>query len=280
LYIDCTGFLKLLSKNVNIVDLKGRLFCDTALAAPIPYADKDNECHPYVISERVEHGWLWKIPVQTRIGSGLVFNKFITSIEDAKRFFVNYWNNRIDVNNLKLLNWTPQYSNTPWNGNIVSIGLSAGFIEPLESTGIALIIAGIEKLELILHNGYYTDADVEFYNLIMTQDFEDAVDFVNMHYDQPADSAFWKWVKENYIESEKCNFFKNKIQKSNGILPHSPTRHFFSANNWVCWLIQLGNTVNSNVNKNDANELLKLFYKNEKNKKSYLCLNKLCLWRQ
>jgi len=100
LYVDCTGFKAILNHEPDRVNLDGRLFCDTAIAGHVPYQDIDKELHPYVISEQVEHGWVWNIPVQSRIGSGLVFNRTQTSIEEAKDFFVNYWDNRISKDNL------------------------------------------------------------------------------------------------------------------------------------------------------------------------------------
>jgi len=84
LFVDCTGWKSLLKKqDRNYLD--GRLFCDTAIASRIPYLNRKEEMKPYVISESVDHGWIWKIPVRTRIGSGLVFNRSITEIDEAKQ---------------------------------------------------------------------------------------------------------------------------------------------------------------------------------------------------
>ena len=74
LFLDCTGFKSILKNKRERVDLSDRLFCDTAIAAHVPYIDRKDELHPYVISHAVDHGWVWNIPLQTRIGTGLVFN--------------------------------------------------------------------------------------------------------------------------------------------------------------------------------------------------------------
>ena len=90
--------------------------------------------------------------MQSRIGSGIVFNRDITSPEDAKQEFYDHWGQEVD---LKLIDWTPYYDNNMWDKNVVSIGLSAGFIEPLESTGLALIIEGIGALTRLIGSEYY-----------------------------------------------------------------------------------------------------------------------------
>jgi tryptophan halogenase len=106
LFIDCTGWKSLL-KDSDRNYLNGRLFCNTPLCSRIPYTNRKEELTPYTITESVHHGWIWKTPVRTRIGSGLVFNRDITTIEEAKEYFVNYWNNRISKEDLKVLELDP-----------------------------------------------------------------------------------------------------------------------------------------------------------------------------
>ena len=241
LYIDCTGFKALLQHAPQRVNLEGRLFCDTAIAGHVPYEDIDKELHPYVISEQVEHGWVWNIPVQSRIGSGLVFSRKMLDPEDAKDFFVNYWNGRVKKENLKVIDWTPFYNENIWHENVCSIGLSAGFIEPLESTGIALIIAGIEQLAFAIEPRGYTETHRQAYNLIMKGYFEDAIDFVSMHYENvERDEPFWKWVKETWIKSDRQTHLEEQMSRSDTIQPISGFGYMFCASNWVCWLAQLG----------------------------------------
>jgi tryptophan halogenase len=244
LFIDCTGFKHLLNESPERVSLEGRLFCDTAIAGHIPYADKEKEMNPYVISEAVDHGWIWNIPVQSRIGSGLVFNRTQTDVEEAKDYFVEYWDNRISKDNLKVIDWTPYYNKNAWHGNVVSIGLSGGFIEPLESTGVALIITGLEQLECRIGADYYSDHDVVLFNQIMSGFFEDSVDFVNMHYELVnKETKFWQWVRSSFTKSGRQQYFESALAKSNQFLPCKGQGYIFSGTNWFCWLIQLGHRV-------------------------------------
>ena len=264
LYVDCTGFKGLLNNKPDRVDLEGRLFCDTALATHVPYIDREEELHPFVISEQVEHGWVWNIPVQSRIGSGLVFSRKMTDIEEAKEFFVNYWDNRITKDQLKVIDWTPYYNKNIWHDNIVSIGLSAGFIEPLESTGVALIIAGIEQLVFALESRYYIDATVDYYNRLMANYFEDSIDFINMHYsvaDRP--EKFWQWVKETIVVSERQKFYERQMLRTDELLPVKGMGYMFCATNWIIWLIQLGFPLNASCQdmpKEQALEMIRNYY--------------------
>lgn len=241
LYVDCTGFKAILNHDPDRVTLEGRLFCDTAIATRVPYKDIQSELKPYVISEQVEHGWVWNIPIQTRIGSGLVFNRTQTSIEDAKQFLIDYWDNRIGPDDLKVIDWTPYYNKNAWHENVCAIGLSAGFIEPLESTGVALIIAGIEQLAFAIEPRGYTEIHKDYYNLVMSGYFEDAIDFVSMHYENvERDEPFWKWVKETWIKSDRQAHFEEQILRTDCKLPISGFGYMFCASNWVCWFMQLG----------------------------------------
>lgn len=267
LYIDCTGFKHLLSDSPEKVDVTGRLFCDTAVAAHVPYEDIRKEMIPYVKSEAVDHGWIWNIPVQTRIGSGLVFNRSITKIEEAKEYFCNYWDNRITPDQCKVLDWTPNYHKNIWHGNVVQIGLSAGFIEPLESTGVALIISGAEQLAFMLEPRYYTKSKQDYYNNLMQEYFEDAINFVSMHYSKPnKDTPFWNYVKDNFVKSPMIQFYEDQMKRSDVLLPKHGSGHFFGGSNWLLWMIQMGyecGEANTGLSNEQAEELMLSFYRDD-----------------
>jgi len=268
LYVDCTGFNAILNHKPNKVTLEGRLFCDTAIAAHVPYNNIKEEFRPYVRSEQVEHGWVWDIPVQSRIGSGLVFNRSITDIEEAKEYFIKYWDNRITKDDLKVIDWTPFYNTNMWHENVVSIGLSGGFIEPLESTGIAMIIVGVEQLAFAIAARFYTQASIDYYNNLMANYYEDAVDFVSMHYALPTkESKFWNWVKETFIKSERQEFYESQMLKTTGDLPITGSGYMFCGSNWICWLIQMGYKINPSNDGVTDQASLDVLLRNKKNEK-------------
>lgn len=271
LYIDCTGFISLL-KEQKFVDITGRLFCDTAIACRIDFEDKTTEMLPYVISEAVEHGWIWKIPTRSRIGSGLVFNRNITPIEEAKQYLADHWNGRVKVEDMKVIDWTPRYCSNMWQGNIVSVGLSAGFIEPLESTGLFLIQMGIKLLAEKIKLSFYDTANINLYNSQMTKYFEDGIDFVGMHYaNTERTEPFWQYVKETFKESVLQQHYRMIMLDPNvtfvdACKPNLTNNTIFNPINWFIWLAQLGYPVNKSafhLHPDRIKFLIKVFERNE-----------------
>lgn len=272
LFIDCTGFLQLLRKPKTRINLEGRLFVNTAVVCQVPYQNRPEEFRPYAICDAVDHGWIWRIGVSSRIGSGMVFNRNITSIDEAKEYFVKYWNNRIKVENVRAINWDPFYIEDQWSGNVVNIGLSAGFIEPLESTGIGLITAGITQLSNTISDRHYAHIERENFNIQMKSVFEDAVDFVSAHYaNNNRNSKFWNYVAETFVPSDKMLHQLEELADPNIEVPYNGKVHyFFNGCNWTLLLQQLGYPVaerNLELSKDGAAELLvKHYINNEKNR--------------
>jgi tryptophan halogenase len=261
LYIDCTGWKGLLKTGKKKIDLSDRLFCNTAVAGHVPYLNRKEELKPYVISEAVDHGWIWNIPVADRIGSGLVFNRDQTSIEEAKAFFVSYWDNRIKIENLKVLDWSPYYLEDMWSGNVIKIGLSAGFIEPLESTGVGLITYAAGQLNNALQSQWVSKDNVDYFNLQMKIVFEDCVDFVSMHYHKnERNTKFWKWVESRIKPSQKMQHYLNLLDDPTMSVPHGGQYNgVFVGINWTNWLIEMGYNIaprDTNLPKELARELV------------------------
>ena len=291
LYIDCTGWKRLLGPEPDTVDCSGRLFCDTAIAGPAQYADKDSETRPYTTCSAVEHGWIWKTPNQSRIGSGLVFNRSITDIDEAKDFFADYWDGRVDRDSLRVLNWTPYYHKNAWVDNVCCNGLSSGFIEPLESTGIALICSGVIEIVEAVQGHFYNDIDIELYNMKMVHFFEDCIDFVSMHYshNQRDTGKFWKYVQDTFKMSEAQKFYEHETLNNPTTVPVGGD-FMFQGENWAMFIFQLLDhdliepKILDGLDKETARCIVKDFYTNEveKHKDSILhtrwiekCLNKI-----
>jgi hypothetical protein len=274
IFIDCTGFKRIISPKLEPHNLRDRLFCDTAVAGHVPYNDIDSERKPYVTCEAVEHGWIWNIPVRNRIGSGLVFNRSVTDPEEAKDYFVNHWDNRLERDSLKLIDWTPYYHEHMWKGNVASIGLSAGFIEPLESTGVALICAGIWELAKPIRTGFFSDVDLSIFNSQMKVFFEDCIDFVNMHYwNTQRSGRFWDWIKETYKITDRLESYVKDLKLDPHTLPKQGQGRIFSGENWSTWLCQLGFEVcrkDDGLSDKQSEAIITDFYKNETEKRKSL----------
>lgn len=263
LFIDCTGFKSILRTNKKRVELMGRVFCDTAVCGQISYEDIDKEMRPYTKAHAVDHGWLWTIPTQSRMGSGIIFNKSVTDPEEAKDFFVNYWGGRISKDKLRVIDWTPYYLEDPWRGNVVNIGMSAGFIEPLESTGLAIVQYQAYSLMNIIKSGIWHEDNITIYNKEFKLRFEDCVDFVSSHYSvTERDEKFWTYVKQTYKPTKGILTHIKLLEDGPRHSSQAQLTHVFSGTNWTTWLAQLGYKIGADplIDKEYAIFLLDKFH--------------------
>lgn len=193
LFIDCSGFRGLLIEEAlktGYEDWTHLLPCDRALAVPCESAAT---LLPYTRSTAHTAGWQWRIPLQNRIGNGHVYcSQFISDDEATSTLLAN-----LDGKPLadpRLIKFTTGMRKKVWNKNVVAIGLSAGFLEPLESTSIHLIQTAIARLISFFPNNQFNPVDVEEFNRQSRFEVERIRDFVILHYklNQREDSQFWK----------------------------------------------------------------------------------------
>lgn len=193
LFIDCSGFRGLLIEQVlktGYEDWSHWLPCDRAVAVPCaPVAPLT----PYTRATARTAGWQWRIPLQQRIGNGHVFSsRFLSEDEATAQLLAN-----LDGEPLaepRPLRFKTGMRSKSWNRNVVSIGLSSGFLEPLESTSIHLIQVAISKLVGFFPDCGFATADVDEYNRQMRFEFESVRDFIILHYHltEREDTPFWQ----------------------------------------------------------------------------------------
>jgi len=197
LYVDCTGFRAALigqALGARSKPLGDVLFVDRALAMQVPYAAADSAIASYTVSTAHEAGWTWDIGLQRRRGIGHVYSSRHTSdsrAEDILRAYVGPAARDLVPRALQL---EIGYRETQWIGNCVAVGLSAGFLEPLESSGIGLIETAAYLIGFLLPaDGNLAPAARQF-NEMMKARFERIVDFLKLHYalTRRTDSAFWR----------------------------------------------------------------------------------------
>lgn len=197
LYIDCTGFARAVHGHVaspEIVPYEADV--NRAVVAQLPYVDVEKEFTPYTKAHAHEHGWTWSIPLQSRMGSGYVYHGDFCSPEQAEKNFREYWGvQRMRDIEVRHIPFDSVALRNPWMENVVAIGLSAGFVEPLEATGLSWTIASAELLCQYLRPRYY-DQDVSAkFNANMLGYVYDVQDFLDAHYRLSArrDSEFWRY---------------------------------------------------------------------------------------
>jgi len=206
-FIDCTGFKRLLSNAIEGSDWhdnSGMLFVNSAVASQINYKNDDEPQHPYVDATAHDLGWIWKTPIKDRIGSGLCYNNTITTKQEAEDAFVEHWGkDRLRTNDFNHITFKPEFNAKNWRGNVVPVGLSSGFIEPLESSGLALMINSMAPIGDFFVNGAYKDEDRDCYNERLAFVYQNSVDFIGLHYfNNPRTGPFWKEVAEKYESTQ------------------------------------------------------------------------------
>lgn len=198
LYVDCTGFSRVLFERVASPEVMPyEADVNRVVTAQIPYVETEKEFTPYTRAHAHEHGWTWSIPLQSRIGSGYVYHDDFCSPEQAERNFRAYLGmERMRGVEVRHIAFDSVTLRNPWIENVVAIGLSAGFVEPLEATGLSWIIMSADTLCRSLAGSHAFDKDTSIkYNANMLGYVHDVHDFIDAHYKLSSrrDSDFWRY---------------------------------------------------------------------------------------
>lgn len=196
IFIDCSGFRALLIEHTlhtGFEDWSHWLPCDRALAVQ---TESVGEPAPYTRSIAHASGWQWRIPLQHRVGNGLVYCSRYLSDEDAKTLLLEniVGNPRTEP---RLIKFRTGRALKQWNKNCIALGLASGFLEPLESTSLHLIQTGIVRLIRMFPSDHINPAEVDEYNRQSCYEYERIRDFIILHYHvtQRNDSDFWNYCR-------------------------------------------------------------------------------------
>lgn len=193
LFIDCSGFKGLLIQEklrTGFEDWSQWLQCDRAIAVP---SERHEKTAAFTRSIAHSAGWQWRIPLKHRNGNGLVYSSSHYSEEQATELLMNNLDTK-PLSDPRVIRFQTGRRYKQWNKNVIAIGLSSGFLEPLESTSIHLIQSAVVRLiHLFPHSGI-KDAQVNEYNKQSKVEFEQIRDFLILHYHatERRDSPFWR----------------------------------------------------------------------------------------
>jgi flavin-dependent dehydrogenase len=183
LYVDCSGFrAELIGKALGAPfrSVRHQLFTDRALACKIPYDRPDAPIESFTVAAAHEAGWTWDIGLEGARGIGCVYSSAHMSDDAAAAVLRAYVGH--DEYAARIIPFEPGYREAQWVGNCVAVGLSGGFLEPLESTGVVLIEAAVGMIaELFPHNGP-ADAPAKRFNELMSARYANIINFLKLHY--------------------------------------------------------------------------------------------------
>ena len=238
LFIDCSGFRGLLIEDklgTGYEDWSRWLPCDRAAAVPCALPGPPD---PYTRSTARTAGWQWRIPLQHRMGNGLVYSSAHLEREDAEAFLLANLEGE-PLAQVRHLSFTAGRRKLAWNANVVSLGLSTGFIEPLESTSIHLIQSGIAKLLALFPDRRFKSAERDEYNRQVQDVFEDVRDFIILHYKATRrdDSEFWNYCRTMDLPDKLAS--KLELWRSKGRL-FRDGQELFGPASWVAVLLGQG----------------------------------------
>jgi tryptophan halogenase len=214
LFLDCSGFRGLLiseTLKTPFVDWSHWLPCDRAVVAP---CRADQRRLPFTTATAREAGWQWRIPLQHRVGNGHVYSSAFMSDERALDTLIATLDGAPKADP-RVLRFKTGRRAALWVKNCVAIGLSSGFLEPLESTSIYQIQGALGRLQVLFPDQGFEQADIDCFNREGVNEFEYIRDFIILHYKltQREDSDFWRSCRAMAVPeriTEKVELFAGR----------------------------------------------------------------------
>jgi tryptophan halogenase len=244
-YVDCTGFRGLLlnkALEVPFISYADTLPNDSAVALQVPQDMKARGILPCTTATAQDAGWIWTIPLMGRIGTGYVYAKDYLSPEEAERTlreFVGPAAADVEANHIKMRIGRSENS---WVNNCVAIGLSSGFVEPLESTGIFFIHHAIEQFAKYFPDESWNPVQRELYNDSIAHVMDGVREFLVLHYvaAKRDDTQYWRDAKKRKVPealAERIEKWKTQVPDSETVFPYY---HGLPPYSYMCVLLGMG----------------------------------------
>ena len=200
-FVDCTGFRRMLLSKVmdsEPVSYESRLFNNSAVVirTPVP---AEGDLPPYTESTALKCGWAWRIPLMNKISWGYVYSANYTSREDAENELREHIGE--DTTGIEPLHIKLQVGRVTehWKRNCLAVGLSQGFIEPLEATALGLTQFTINRFVTYFSRDGFHGAYRTHFNDIINEAFDRTIDYIQMHYklNTRNDTQYWRDCRAN-----------------------------------------------------------------------------------
>ena len=245
-FVDCTGFRSMLLQQtlgVRFVPFGENLFNDSAVVFPTPRPD---EIAPQTISTALKHGWAWTIPLTSRIGNGYVYSSAYATEDEAEkelRDFTGVGDSAdIEARHLKMkVGRVEQH----WASNCLAVGLSQGFIEPLEATALLLVQLTIEDFIKALNAGNFTAEHRDRFNDGISARFDAVRDYIVAHYvvNSRTDTKYWQDNANNSNVSQSLFDVISTWTSGKDLteeLKRQDVEQFYPTMSWHCLLAGYG----------------------------------------
>jgi tryptophan halogenase len=231
LFIDCTGFRSLLlgqTLGIEYEDWSHWLFNDSAIAVQ---TESVGPAVPLTRSMAHDWGWQWRIPLQNRVGNGIVYSSRHIDDDTAKATLLGNIEGKV-LTEPRVIRFTPGQRRQTWSHNCVAIGLSSGFLEPIESTSIHLIQRAIVRLLQNFPSQGIRKSDVDEFNAQSWSEIQFIRDFIILHYKvtERRDTPYWKEAAEMAVPAplqHRIDMFQ-ETGRSFRVL-----NELFAENSWV-----------------------------------------------
>lgn len=244
-FVDCTGFASILLQKtlkVPFISFKENLFNDRAVALP---SEISTAIPSETVSTALKHGWAWKIPLTNRFGNGYVYSSDHCTADEAEyelRSHLGQLDSEASARHLKMRVGRAEKS---WHKNCVAIGLSQGFIEPLEATALQFVHSSIETFITAFEAGQFTAQHQNQFNQQINQNFEGIRDYIVLHYQTNSrnDTKYWIENRENTQISDNLRSMINCWNQVNNLdeeLKRLNLSQYYTAISWNCMFAGTG----------------------------------------
>ena len=206
------------------------LFIDTALAVQVPYDNEDECIASHTISTAQEAGWIWDIGLQHRRGVGYVYSSKYSSEAQARENLKAYVGDKIESLTIRKIPIKSGHRSHFWQNNCVAVGLSAGFLEPLEASALVLVEMSAQMIsEQLPHTRDIMDITAKRFNETFSYRWEKIIDFLKLHYilSNRDDNAFWRDNRDPKTIPQSLQDLMKLWQY------RAPADHDFTSNNEV-----------------------------------------------
>jgi tryptophan halogenase len=213
---DCSGFSRLLiGKHYNEKWISYSKYLPMKKAIPFWLENEEDKIEPYTSSIAMKYGWMWKIPLQHRTGSGYIFDSDYIDENQALDEAENFFHRKLKIN--KIIPFEAGKFENLWVNNCIAIGLSSSFIEPLESTSLFLSIGQLNLLKHFINEMFSPSlSGIKLFNEIVSNNMDDTLNFVYLHYiTKRKDSNFWKDFKDKYPVPDKLKNLLSSLKENN-----------------------------------------------------------------